>query len=105
MYISKNCPFNAIQRNGNRCPAHQRTWYPLRKHRGSYLHGPEFLPPLGKGKKATCDCDHNSCFKAGYFPGQDQDPFYVGKKGLDVIASTPKPLTSNVMDEINSGKK
>ena len=35
MCISKECPFHAIENNGNHCPAHQRSWYQLENERGN----------------------------------------------------------------------
>jgi hypothetical protein len=62
---SRGCLFNAISNNGGRCPAHQRSWYPLSNGRGGNLHGPDFLRPQTNGHRA-CDCDQKACFSAGY---------------------------------------
>ena len=40
---TKDCPFNAIDNNGIRCPAHRRTWYPLPHQKGNMMLGAEFL--------------------------------------------------------------
>ena len=37
------CPFDAIEGNGNHCLAHWRSWYHLSNACGGDLLGPEFL--------------------------------------------------------------
>ena len=58
---SKGCQFNAIDRNGGHCPAHERTWYPLKGMRGSKLHGVEFLRPMSSGVPKECQCNKRTC--------------------------------------------
>ena len=38
-----NCPFDAVEGNQDKCPAHSQSWYPLETARGGLLLGPEFL--------------------------------------------------------------
>jgi hypothetical protein len=82
---SSDCPFDAIEGNGDRCPAHQRSWYPLRGERGSDLLGPEFM--RFNGKFRLCDCSQDACRSAGYFP--NQDPIAVSVEGREVVMKTP----------------
>lgn len=84
---SDGCPFNAIARNGDRCPAHQRSWYPLSDHRGGDLLGPEFLRPLGTPRHRTCDCNQQACLSTGYF--LSQDALYIPKSGFLTASKSP----------------
>ena len=58
---SRGCPFNAILGNGNHCPTHQRSWYPLIGERGLDLLGPEFLKSHGHFR--GCECGHADIFQ------------------------------------------
>ena len=66
----EDCTFKAVKGNRNFCCAHGRTWYPIPPHRGSAMHGPDFLRATS-GKFRCCDCEMDSCKIAGYFPNQD----------------------------------
>jgi hypothetical protein len=79
------CKFNAIEGNGNRCPAHQRSWYPLANERGCDLLGSDFMRASGKFR--SCDCTSTFCSAAGYFP--NQDAIYVPQQARDVMLGTP----------------
>ena len=97
------CPHTAILSNCGYCPIHRRAWYPLAQDWGSDHHGPEFLP-LSSGRKKTrcCDCDQQSCFKAGYFP--NQEAIYIPASGHDVVLSTPGLLSAATRKKLKESK-
>jgi hypothetical protein len=97
----KDCKFKAIEGNGNRCPAHQRSWYPLATERGCDLLGPEFLRSARKFR--CCDCTTTSCAAAGYFPGQDA--IYIPKQCRDVVLNTPGLFTTEQKQRLQSKDK
>ncbi|KAL7534641.1 hypothetical protein ACHAXR_006013 [Thalassiosira sp. AJA248-18] len=99
---SKDCPHNAIMGNGNHCPAHRRSWYPLLKDLGSDLVAPEFLRWHMKKKFRGCDCSNSSCYSTGYFP--NQEPFYISTTGFPTLLKTPNLLSSEKKKEIREGK-
>lgn len=86
--ICKNdgCSFYAVEGNGNRCPIHQRSWYPRDGRRGCDMYGPEFLRSDAK-KYRGCDCDVVACKTAGYFP--KQPAIHIPKEGRSVVLGTP----------------
>ena len=81
---SKDCPFDAILANDGHCPAHERSWYPLKNERGGLLLGPEFL----RNSHRCCDCNLPQCKSAGYFPGQGA--LYTKREGRNTIINTPQ---------------
>eukprot|EP00581_Thalassiosira_minuscula_P008747 CAMPEP_0183707762 /NCGR_PEP_ID=MMETSP0737-20130205/4240_1 /TAXON_ID=385413 /ORGANISM="Thalassiosira miniscula, Strain CCMP1093" /LENGTH=425 /DNA_ID=CAMNT_0025935491 /DNA_START=140 /DNA_END=1417 /DNA_ORIENTATION=+ len=99
--LSKGCPHNALYRNNDSCPAHQRAWYPLRHKRGGDLLGPEFF--RFKGKFRCCDCDMPSCKSAGYFPGQDC--LYIPVTGAETVLNTPNLFTPENKQKFQKYKK
>lgn len=100
---SKGCQFNAIDRNGGHCPAHERTWYPLKGMRGSKLHGVEFLRPMSSGVPKECQCNKRTCLDAGYFPGQDA--IYIKKKMIQTCKDAPGLLSAETIAKLDSGEK
>mmetsp|Transcript_29333 Transcript_29333/g.61840 ORF Transcript_29333/g.61840 Transcript_29333/m.61840 type:complete len:425 (+) Transcript_29333:99-1373(+) len=97
---SKGCPHNAIEGNSNYCPAHQRSWYPLRHTRGGHLFGPEFL--RFNGKFRSCSCDLPSCKSAGYFPGQDA--LYIPSTGVETVLNTPNLFSPEKKQKLREKK-
>ena len=90
------CFFHRIEGNGNKCPLHQRTWYPLQGSRGGDLLGPEFLrASVGKSHR-DCDCDSPFCRSAGYFPGQGA--LSIATSGHTTVLSTPNLLSQAKKD-------
>ena len=87
------CSFPAIEGNQDRCPAHQRSWYPLANERGCDLLGPEFMRAGASQRKfRSCDCTQKTCLAAGYFP--QHDAIYIPKQGRDVVMNTPGLFTT-----------
>ena len=71
--VVPNCPFKAVDRNGNMCVMHKRNWYPLRGEMGSAWLGPEFLRPTKNTTRpfhrvSSCNCQINACHLMGYCP-------------------------------------
>ena len=87
-----NCPFDVVEGNQVRCPAHSRSWYPLENSRGGLLLGPEFLRLNVQRSHRDCDCNSASCRSAGYFPGQGA--LNVPSSGHETIFSTPGLLSN-----------
>lgn len=99
---SKDCPFNAVLGNSGYCPAHRRTWYPLKHSRGGLLSGPEFVREKGSKRFRTCDCEADTCFLAGYFPSQDA--LYIPKDGIDTVLDTPGIMSEQKRQKIKDGE-
>ena len=97
-----NCPFDAVEGNQVRCPAHSRSWYPLENSRGGLLLGPEFLRLNVQRSHRDCDCNSASCRSAGYFPGQGA--LNVPSSGHETIFSTPG-LLSNAKKNTSSPRR
>lgn len=90
---SNGCTFKAIAGNHARCPAHQRSWYPLKKknQRGGRWLGPEFLRSSSHGNR-DCSCDQEPCKNAGYFPGQGA--LEIKESWRVMMAKTPHLFSS-----------
>ena len=99
---SKGCPHNAINGNGDHCPCHQRTWYPLKNQRGGDLWGNEFLRSSSTGGLRTCDCNVPSCKAAGYFPGQGA--IYIPSQGIEACINTPNLLAPSKKEKLHAKK-
>ena len=98
-YNSKNCPHNAIERNGGYCPAHKRGLYPLKNSRGEDMHRPEFLC----NNHRDCDCDQDSCKAAGYF--HFQGALCILTARYDTVVNTPRLLSSETKKKITNKEK
>ena len=95
---SKNCLFNAVERNHKMCVCHSKTWYPLENTRGEDMHGPEFQNYDGiRG----CDCSQAACISAGYFPYQSA--ICIPKEGWDTVMDTPNLLSSDKIEKLENG--